>query len=49
MLEESALDKYVFSRDVFLQKRRNDIYDGSPPPEEETETPQAPEAPADKP
>ncbi len=42
MLEESALDKYVFSRDVFLQKRRNDIYDGSPPPEEEI--PAVPEA-----
>ncbi len=42
MLEESALDKYVFSRDVFLQKRRNDIYDGSPPPEEEL--PAVPEA-----
>lgn len=35
MLDESALDKYVFSRDVFLQKRRNDIYDGAPPPEDD--------------
>jgi phospholipid-binding lipoprotein MlaA len=47
MLDESALDKYVFSRDVFLQKRRNDIYDGSPPPEEEA--PPEAEAPAEKP
>jgi phospholipid-binding lipoprotein MlaA len=47
MLDESALDKYVFSRDVFLQKRRNDIYDGSPPPEDEE--PQEPDKPAEKP
>jgi phospholipid-binding lipoprotein MlaA len=47
MLDESALDKYVFSRDVFLQKRRNDIYDGSPPPEDEN--PQEPDKPAEKP
>ena len=47
MLDESALDKYVFSRDVFLQKRRNDIYDGSPPPEDEE--PQEPDNPAEKP
>ncbi|MFO1280202.1 MAG: VacJ family lipoprotein [Burkholderiaceae bacterium] len=47
LLEESALDKYVFSRDVFLQKRRNDIYDGSPPPEDEN--PPEPENSGDKP
>ena len=47
MLDESALDKYIFSRDVFLQKRRNDIYDGSPPPEDEE--PQEPDNPAEKP
>jgi phospholipid-binding lipoprotein MlaA len=35
VLDEAALDKYSFTRDVYLQKRRNDVYDGSPPDEEE--------------
>ena len=47
MLDESALDKYAFSRDFFLQKRRNDIYDGSPPLDEEP--PAEPDAPTEKP
>jgi len=34
ILEEAALDPYEFSRDAYLQKRRNDIFDGSPPPED---------------
>lgn len=34
VLDEAALDKYSFSRDVYLQKRRNDVYDGAPPEEE---------------
>ncbi len=34
ILEEAALDPYEFSRDAYLQKRRNDIFDGNPPPEE---------------
>lgn len=33
ILEEAALDKYVFERDAYLQRRRNLIYDGSPPRE----------------
>jgi len=33
LLEEAALDKYVFERDAYLQRRRNLIYDGSPPRE----------------
>ena len=33
VMEEAALDPYEFSRDAYLQKRRNDVYDGSPPPE----------------
>ena len=33
ILEEAALDKYVFQRDAYLQRRRNLIYDGSPPRE----------------
>jgi len=35
ILEEAALDPYEFSRDAYLQKRRNDVYDGNPPPESE--------------
>lgn len=31
MLEEAALDKYVFQRDAYLQRRRSLIYDGNPP------------------
>ncbi|QTD46060.1 MlaA family lipoprotein [Ottowia testudinis] len=34
-LESAALDKYTFQRDAFLQKRRNEIYDGNPPQDEE--------------
>jgi len=33
VLEQAALDKYTFVRDAFLQRRRNLIYDGNPPPE----------------
>jgi len=44
VLDEAALDKYSFSRDVYLQKRRNDVYDGSPPEEEESPEPVAPAA-----
>jgi phospholipid-binding lipoprotein MlaA len=31
VLEEAALDKYSFTRDAWLQRRRNQVYDGSPP------------------
>ena len=31
ILEEAALDKYVFQRDAYLQRRRNLVYDGNPP------------------
>lgn len=34
VLEEAALDPYVFLRDAYLQRRRSLIYDGDPPPEE---------------
>jgi phospholipid-binding lipoprotein MlaA len=33
LLEEAAFDKYVFTRDAYLQRRRSLIYDGSPPRE----------------
>lgn len=34
MLEDVALDRYTFTRDAYLQRRRNDIFDGNPPEEE---------------
>jgi phospholipid-binding lipoprotein MlaA len=35
ILEQAALDKYVFQRDAYLQRRRSLIYDGRPPRERE--------------
>jgi len=35
VLEEAALDPYTFTRDAYLQKRRNDVHDGNPPPEDD--------------
>ena len=37
ILEEAALDPYEFQRDAYLQRRRNLVYDGNPPPEKEEE------------
>jgi phospholipid-binding lipoprotein MlaA len=34
MLEEAALDRYSFTRDAYLQRRRSVIYDGNPPDED---------------
>ncbi|HSV57511.1 MAG TPA: VacJ family lipoprotein [Variovorax sp.] len=34
LLRDAALDKYSLTRDVFLQRRRNDVYDGNPPDDE---------------
>jgi phospholipid-binding lipoprotein MlaA len=31
VLDEAALDKYSFTRDAWLQRRRNMVYDGKPP------------------
>jgi len=33
ILEQAALDKYVFQRDAYLQRRRSQIYDGNAPRE----------------
>ncbi len=33
ILEEAALDKYVFQRDAYLQRRRSQVHDGNPPRE----------------
>lgn len=35
LLEDAAFDKYSFMRDSYLQRRRNQIYDGNPPPAKE--------------
>lgn len=35
LLEGAALDPYSFKRDAWLQKRRNDVYDGDPPEDDE--------------
>jgi phospholipid-binding lipoprotein MlaA len=37
MLDEIALDKYTFTRDAYLQRRRSAVYDGNPPEEEAIE------------
>jgi phospholipid-binding lipoprotein MlaA len=34
LLDEIALDKYIFVRDGFLQRRNNEVWDGSPPEDE---------------
>ncbi len=33
IVEDAALDKYTFTRDAYLQRRRNLVYDGDPPRE----------------
>ena len=48
VLDDIALDKYTFVRDVYLQRRRSLVFDGdepSPPPEDPTAGDEA-EAPA---
>lgn len=35
VVEEAALDKYAYIRDAYLQRRRNQIYDGRPPRDDE--------------
>ena len=46
LLESAALDPYAFRRDAYLQKRRNDIYDGNPPQDEERYDLDEPQPPA---
>ena len=31
LIEEAALDRYVFVRDAYLQRRQSKVYDGNPP------------------
>ena len=35
LLRDAALDRYTLTRDVFLQRRRNEVYDGNPPDDEQ--------------
>lgn len=46
ILDDIALDKYVFIRDAYLSRRRNQVYDGDPPPlpEDKDDVPPAPPA-----
>jgi phospholipid-binding lipoprotein MlaA len=49
LLSEAAIDKYSFTRDSYLQYRRNQIYDGNPPDDDELVDPSAePVAPSAK-
>ncbi|MGE5641263.1 MAG: VacJ family lipoprotein [Clostridia bacterium] len=43
LLEEAALDKYVFLRDAYLQRRRSQIYDGNAPRQREEDDEDQPE------
>ena len=35
VMESAALDEYQFVRDAYLQRRRNLVYDGKPPPDKD--------------
>lgn len=35
VVEGAALDRYSFLRDAYLQRRRNQVYDGDPPPQDD--------------
>jgi phospholipid-binding lipoprotein MlaA len=39
ILDDIALDKYVFVRDAYLTRRKNQVYDGNPPEEPESQDP----------
>ena len=41
-VKQASLDPYTFTRDAFLQKRLNDIYDGNPPMVDDFEDPDKP-------
>jgi phospholipid-binding lipoprotein MlaA len=45
VLHTAALDPYEFVRDAYLQRRRNLIHDGAPPPDKEFLDPPPPAAP----
>ncbi len=41
-VKQASLDPYTFTRDAYLQKRINDIYDGNPPMVDDMEDPDEP-------
>jgi phospholipid-binding lipoprotein MlaA len=41
LLSGAAIDKYSFTRDSYLQFRRNQVFDGNPPDEDELSDPSA--------
>jgi len=41
MLSGAAIDRYSFTRDSYLQYRRNQVYDGNPPDEDQLVDPSA--------
>jgi phospholipid-binding lipoprotein MlaA len=41
LLSGAAMDKYSFTRDGYLQFRRNQVFDGNPPDEDQLEDPSA--------
>jgi phospholipid-binding lipoprotein MlaA len=48
LLEQAALDRYIFLRDAYLQRRRSQIYDGQPPRQREEDDVNEPPKPAVK-
>lgn len=46
MLDDMALDRYVFVRDAYLQRRRSQVYDGNEPSDADEFEPDAPAAAA---
>ncbi len=46
ILDEAAIDRYVFLRDAYLQRRRGLVYDGNPPREKFEADDSAPSTPA---
>ena len=47
VFDEAAIDRYVFLRDAYLQRRRGLVYDGNPPREKfEDDDDPAPSTPA---
>jgi phospholipid-binding lipoprotein MlaA len=40
VMEGAALDKYTFMRDAYLQRRRNQVYDGNPPDDDPVPSPE---------
>jgi phospholipid-binding lipoprotein MlaA len=41
LLSDAAIDKYSFARDSYLQFRRNQVFDGNPPDDDQLEDPSA--------